>query len=407
MKLFDRIRAFLREEEQDDTNEYEENRSEDANEEIEDEIDTDELHSVRARHALENERKLVQDFCEQLIDVSAHMEEAKREYRIVTEYLSDIQRIEELPISMANELNRTAEQIDTLDKNRQTYIQSENLLPVEQYNMLATYDHEVIDTIKNLNDMEMRDTMLKSDMGHLEGEKEELRYNRLECADKAERLRGIIITILVLFLLTSGGLLAYAVVTKNSVTMYALIIGAVAMIAFAIFYVHYSNLENEIRDTDAKLNRAISLLNKVKVKYINNTNALDYIYEKFDINSAKELEYRWELYNTMVRDEKKYYQTNSELRTLHDTLTAQLTRIGVRDPQVWLKQVGAIADRREMVEIKHGLNVRRQNLRERIATCEKIQDNAKTALRAAVSANAGMESYITEILTPHKIKIEN
>lgn len=407
MKLFDRIRAFLREEEQDDTNEYEENRSEDANEEIEDEIDTDELHSVRARHALENERKLVQDFCEQLIDVSAHMEEAKREYRIVTEYLSDIQRIEELPISMANELNRTAEQIDTLDKNRQTYIQSENLLPVEQYNMLATYDHEVIDTIKNLNDMEMRDTMLKSDMGHLEGEKEELRYNRLECADKAERLRGIIITILVLFLLTSGGLLAYAVVTKNSVTMYALIIGAVAMIAFAIFYVHYSNLENEIRDTDAKLNRAISLLNKVKVKYINNTNALDYIYEKFDINSAKELEYRWELYNTMVRDEKKYYQTNSELRTLHDTLTAQLTRIGVRDPQVWLKQVGAIADRREMVEIKHGLNVRRQNLRERIATCEKIQDNAKTALREAVSANAGMESYITEILTPHKIKIEN
>lgn len=407
MKLFDRIRAFLREEEQDDTNEYEENRSEDANEEIEDEIDTDELHSVRARHALENERKLVQDFCEQLIDVSAHMEEAKREYRIVTEYLSDIQRIEELPISMANELNRTAEQIDTLDKNRQTYIQSENLLPVEQYNMLATYDHEVIDTIKNLNDMEMRDTMLKSDMGHLEGEKEELRYNRLECADKAERLRGIIITILVLFLLTSGGLLAYAVVTKNSVTMYALIIGAVAMIAFAIFYVHYSNLENEIRDTDAKLNRAISLLNKVKVKYINNTNALDYIYEKFDINSAKELEYRWELYNTMVRDEKKYYQTNSELRTLHDTLTAQLTRIGVRDPQVWLKQVGAIADRREMVEIKHGLNVRRQNLRERIATCEKIRDNAKTALRAAVSANAGMESYITEILAPHKIKIEN
>lgn len=407
MKLFDRIRAFLREEEQDDTNEYEENRSEDADEEKEGEIDTDELHSVRARHALENERKLVQDFCEQLIDVSAHMEEAKREYRIVTEYLSDIQRIEELPISMANELNRTAEQIDTLDKNRQTYIQSENLLPVEQYNMLATYDNEVIDTIKNLNDMEMRDTMLKSDMGHLEGEKEELRYNRLECADKAERLRGIIITILVLFLLTSGGLLAYAVVTKNSVTMYALIIGAVAMIAFAIFYVHYSNLENEIRDTDAKLNRAISLLNKVKVKYINNTNALDYIYEKFDINSAKELEYRWELYNTMVRDEKKYYQTNSELRTLHDTLTAQLTRIGVRDSQVWLKQVGAIADRREMVEIKHGLNVRRQNLRERIATCEKIRDNAKTALRAAVSANAGMESYITEILAPHKIKIEN
>lgn len=407
MKLFDRIRAFLREE-PDETNEYDDEDRADAAEETEDEpVDTGEVHSVRARHVLENERKLVEDFCEQLIDSSAHMEEAKREYRIVTEYLSDIQRIEELPISMANELVQTAEQIDRLDKDRQTYIQSENLLPVEQYNLLSTYDSEVVATIKNLNDMEMRDTMLKSDMGHLEGEKEDLKYNRLEYADRAERLRGIIITVLVLFLLTSGGLLAYAVTAKKSVTLYALLTGAVAMIAFAIFYVRYSNLQNEMRDTDAKLNRAISLLNKVKVKYINNTNALDYIYEKYDINSAKELEYRWEMYNTMVRDEKKYYQANSELRVLHDALIAQLTRIGVRDPQVWLKQVGAIVDRREMVEIKHGLNVRRQNLRERIATCEKIQDNARIALRASVAANAGMAGYIRELLAPHKIKIEN
>lgn len=407
MKLFDRIRAFLREE-PDETNEYDDEDRADAAEETEDEpVDTGEVHSVRARHVLENERKLVEDFCEQLIDASTHMEEAKREYRIVTEYLSDIQRIEELPISMANELVQTAEQIDRLDKDRQTYIQSENLLPVEQYNLLSTYDSEIVDTIKNLNDMEMRDSMLKSDMGHLEGEKEDLKYNRLEYTDRAERLRGIIITVLVLFLLTSGGLLAYAVTAKKSVTLYALLTGAVAMIAFAIFYVRYSNLQNEMRDTDAKLNRAISLLNKVKVKYINNTNALDYIYEKYDINSAKELEYRWELYNTMVRDEKKYYQANSELRVLHDALIAQLTRIGVRDPQVWLKQVGAIVDRREMVEIKHGLNVRRQNLRERIATCEKIQDNARIALRASVAANAGMAGYIRELLAPHKIKIEN
>lgn len=407
MKLFDRIRAFLREE-PDETNEYDDEDRADAAEETEDEpVDTGEVHSVRARHVLENERKLVEDFCEQLIDASTHMEEAKREYRIVTEYLSDIQRIEELPISMANELVQTAEQIDRLDKDRQTYIQSENLLPVEQYNLLSTYDSEIVDTIKNLNDMEMRDSMLKSDMGHLEGEKEDLKYNRLEYTDRAERLRGIIITVLVLFLLTSGGLLAYAVTAKKSVTLYALLTGAVAMIAFAIFYVRYSNLQNEMRDTDAKLNRAISLLNKVKVKYINNTNALDYIYEKYDINSAKELEYRWELYNTMVRDEKKYYQANSELRVLHDALIAQLTRIDVRDPQVWLKQVGAIVDRREMVEIKHGLNVRRQNLRERIATCEKIQDNARIALRASVAANAGMAGYIRELLAPYKIKIEN
>lgn len=391
MKLFDRIRRFLREDNADNTNEYSD----------------DNIEKISAGNRTENERQNVRDFCEQLVDSVTHMEEAKTEYRIVTEYLSDIQRIEELPVDMAKKLIDTSEQIVRLDKERQTYVESENLLPPEQYNIMSTYEGDIIDTIKKLNEMEMRDSMLKSDMGHLEGEKEDLKYNRLDDADKIEHLRGIIITILVLFLLTSGFLCIYAFMAKTSVTLYALITGAVAMICFAIFYVRYSNLKREITDTDAKVNRAISLLNKVKVKYINNTNALDYIYAKYDINSSKELEYRYELYNTMVRDEKKYYQANSELRVKREELIKQLDSIGVRDSQVWIKQAEALIDRRELVEIKHGLNVRRQSLRDRMSTCEKIRDNACIALRAAIDDNPGMESYIKDILAPYKIKLDN
>lgn len=391
MKLFDRIRRFLREDNADNTNEYSD----------------DNIEKVSAGNRTENERQNVRDFCEQLVDSVTHMEEAKTEYRIVTEYLSDIQRIEELPVDMAKKLIDTSEQIVRLDKERQTYVESENLLPPEQYNIMSTYEGDIIDTIKKLNEMEMRDSMLKSDMGHLEGEKEDLKYNRLDDADKIEHLRGIIITILVLFLLTSGFLCIYAFMAKTSVTLYALITGAVAMICFAIFYVRYSSLKREITDTDAKVNRAISLLNKVKVKYINNTNALDYIYAKYDINSSKELEYRYELYNTMVRDEKKYYQANSELRVKREELIKQLDSIGVRDSQVWIKQAEALIDRRELVEIKHGLNVRRQSLRDRMSTCEKIRGNACIALRAAIDDNPGMESYIKDILAPYKIKLDN
>lgn len=469
MKLFDRIRAYLQEEDPSEQNEYEEaegtqaeepeeageveeaeetgepeetgkpeetEESEESQEtgkpkrskkskrtkrakkskktkksrqteDIDSEIDIEEIESVHASETAENERKMVQDFCEQLIDVSVHMEEAKKEYHIVTEYLSDIQRIEELPVEMANSLVDTASRIDRLDKDRQSYIQSENLLPVEQYNIFAAYDGEVIDSIKKLNDMEMRDSMLKSDMGHLEGEKEDLKFMRVEYADKVERLRGGIITILVLFLLTIGVLLAYALMTKASITLYALILGAVAMTSFAIFYVRYIDWTNMIRDTDAKVNRAISLLNKVKVKYINNMNAMDYIYAKYSVHSCKELEYQYEQYNIMVRDEQKYYQANNELRVLHEKLISDLTRIGVHDPRVWLNQVDAIVDRREMVEIRHGLIQRRQNLRSRMETCEKIRSNACTALRAAAAGNPGMERFIKELLSPHKVKVEN
>ncbi|MBE5946134.1 MAG: hypothetical protein E7259_04205 [Lachnospiraceae bacterium] len=334
------------------------------------------------------------------------MQEIQREYKIVTSYLTDIQRIEELPIDMANNLIDTANHIERFDKSRQTYLQSENLLPMDQYNNLAALEDDVTETIKRLYELEMRDSMLKNDMGYLEGEKEDLRYMRGENTDTIVRIRSVNITVLILFMFTMFILCIYAITTKNSIIMPLLITGTIAVVSFAISYVRYMDLKTEIRDIDAKVNRAISLLNKVKVKYINNTNTLDYIYEKYGVNSCKELEYQWEQYNTMVRDAKRYIQANAEFKGHCDRLVKSLAAIGVEDPYVWPKQTNAIIDRREMVEIKHGLIVRRQKLRERMETCAKIKDNAQTALRAAVAVDAGMETYITESLNTYGINIK-
>ncbi|MBQ8413299.1 MAG: hypothetical protein IJX12_06820, partial [Lachnospiraceae bacterium] len=101
-----------------------------------------------------------------------------------------------------------------------------------------------------------------------------------------------------------------------------------------------------------------------------------------------------------------YMHANKGFKNHCDELVDIMTKIGVNDPLVWPKQTNAIIDRREMVEIKHSLNVRRQKLRERLVTCEKIRDNAYVALRAAVAANPGMENYITDMLKPYNITID-
>lgn len=370
-------------------------------------VSPDILQALNGKAAASGDRDTVKDFCEQLIDVSYHMEDMKREYQVVTGYLTDIQRIEELPVNIANDIIDTARKIEMLDKSRQTYLQSENLLPMEQYNRIASLESGITDTIKNLNEMEMRDSMLKSDMGHLEGEKEDLRYMRNEYSERILRLRGILITILVIFLITSVTLFSAAMVTKSNMTLYALIVGVIAVIAFAVSYVRYIDLKTDIREADAKIKRAVSLLNKVKVKFINNTNTLDYIYEKYGVNSSKELEYQWQQYNTMVRDARKYSQANSDFRVYCDELVDKLARVGLTDPLVWPKQTNAIIDRREMVEIKHGLNLRRQKIRGKMATCDKIKVNAETALRAAITANPGMESYIAEMLSSYNLKLDS
>ena len=361
--------------------------------------------STHPKHGILDERQAVQDFCEQLVDVTNHMEEIKTEYRIVTNYLTDIQRIEELPIEAAEDINATAQMILQLDADRQAYLESEKLLPLEQYNTMAAYEDEVFDTIKKLNEMEMQDSMLKSDMGHLEGEKESLKYVRADDADRIERLRGVIITILVLFMLTSIGLFVYAASAKKAVTLYALAVGAFAVVAFAIAYARYVDIRKEVRESEAKLNRAISLLNKVKVKYINNVNTMEYIYRKYGVNSCKELEYRNELYQKMVRDEKRFDRADNDLRVQQERLEKKLDRIGVRDTGVWLSQVHAFVERSELTGIKQALMERRRNLSNRMTISEKIRDNACTALRAALADNPGMEEVINESLSPHNIAV--
>ena len=366
-----------------------------------------ELKSVKATRKSDNEKAVVKDVCEQLVDVSYHMEDMKQEYKVVTDYLVDIQRIDELPIQMANDIIDTAKSIELLEKDKQKYLASENLLSMEQYNRLAMYEDDIVKTVKELNDMEMRDGLLKSDMGYLEGEKEDLEYLRDEYADGITRIRGIMIGVFLVCFIAMGALLLYALTKRESVTVYALGVGALLMLAFAISYAKYMDYSSDIKDIDAKHKKAISLLNKVKVKYINNVNAIDYLYEKYNVNSCKELEYQWEQYNTMVSDALKYSRANKDLRFFKEQLIEKLKKIGVNDAEVWTRQTNAIIDRREMVEITHSLNVRRQKLREKLATCDKIKNNATTALKAAIEEKPELKAYVAEILESYRLSLEN
>lgn len=360
---------------------------------------------VRETVSSNSERKTVGDFCEQLVDVSYHMDDMKREYKIVTDYLVDIQRIEELPMQMAQEIIQTAKDIEQLDSSRSTYQQSENLLSMEQYVTMERLEEQVPETIKNLLDMEVRDSMLKNDMGYLEGEKEDLKYARVEDTDQAYRIRGVVITVLIAFLLTIMSLLLVSVIAKINVVLPSCIIATVAVGIFVACFLRYNTLTANVRETDAKLKRAVSLLNKVKVKYINNTNTMDYIYEKYGVNSAKELEYIWEQYNRMKRDARKYNKASEDYRMYCDKLISQLADAGLSDPLVWPKQTSALIDRREMVEIKHGLNVRRQTIREKVASSEKLCEAAKAALHQAIANNPGIEGYIKELLAGYNLSL--
>ena len=65
-------------------------------------------------------------------------------------------------------------------------------------------------------------------------------------------------------------------------------------------------------------------------------------------------------------DEEALAANKEELARLKTNLETLIAGYGVKDVNIWTCQTKALLDNREMVEVRHGLNTRRQKLRNQI-----------------------------------------
>ena len=145
----------------------------------------------------------------------------------------------------------------------------------------------------------------------------------------------------------------------------------VATIAFA--FVIAALILNEARKnridmviTEKKCSRAVFLSNRVKIKYVNNVRTLDYMSHKYQVRNATELEFVFGQYRKAKREWARQRESTIRLNENNQILMQELQRLGIRDREIWFAQAKALVDPKEMVEVRHDLNVRRQKLREQL-----------------------------------------
>lgn len=76
----------------------------------------------------------------------------------------------------------------------------------------------------------------------------------------------------------------------------------------------------------------------------------------------------------------------------------QLDRHEVSDTEVWLVQTYAILDDREMVEIRHDLNQRRQKLREQIRYNTEVKEDYEKQIREVAGSSENGSEIVEEVL---------
>lgn len=344
--------------------------------------------------------------CDQIVDATYQMEDLRVEYEMVTSYFTDIQTIEELPQNVRKELTDIAKKIAFLENETSQFLHGDDRISDENFRMIQSLEKELTQIFGQLKDLEDMDMKIKRDMKHLEAEKNTQEYLQDSIEHRQSKLRMFMIafgTISVLLVIT---LSVIGILADVSLIIPILIILLVVAAMAALCVVTFRNLSYEYKMSELRENCAINLMNKVKIKFINNTSTLDYLYSKYNIKSLRELEYLYEQYLLMVDEVRKYQKTAGNLREYSDALTKLLFSHGIKDPDIWAKQSIALVDSREMVEVKHSLNVRRQKLREQIAYNEELRLTGLKNIKELLKLNPELRAQVKKELEIYHINLQ-
>lgn len=310
-------------------------------------------------------RNYVIDICEQMIDISREMDEVRREYDQVTNYLNDIQIVEGLGGEQKKQLEEISTQVSKLINVRNDYMNAEKKISDETFNQMQELEKEVPSIIRRLMDNEKYLDAIKRDLNRLAAEKIEWSVLRHERQEEQEALRKMSTILLIVF-----GAVAIIVAVLSVMLDWKMlplfIVAFLATLSGSYIVLRMQDCEKDIRKCDVNQNHTITLENRVKIKYVNIKNAVDYTCRRFHVNNSRELIYNYEQYQEASKEREKFKNVNEDLEYFNNRLVRILRGLNLYDAKIWLNYANAVIDPKEMVELKHDYFSRRQSLRNRI-----------------------------------------
>lgn len=317
-------------------------------------------------HNKELRQTYIQGCLDKMADASKELENLNFEYNMVTSYLKDMEEIEALPEKEAEELKECAKRVELLQGSKDAYMGRARKISEEQYNQMERVIDEVEDGISKLHDAEDYQELIKKDLGRLEGEKHAHLYRKSEVMGIIADTRGMAVICAVAFGLCMMLLLALQFLLEMDAQIGYMVSAGAAAVALTVIFLKHMDAKHELKRVELGINKLILLQNKVRIRYVNNTNLLEYLYLKFQVNGADELEKLVKYYYEEKEEREKFRKAELDLDYNEQELLNILKRYQLSAPAIWLHQTEAILDHKEMVEIRHNLIIRRQSLRRRM-----------------------------------------
>ena len=328
------------------------------------------LNEINRIDEWDNPQKIahyILDSCEQIIALIKQVQAQGAEIDVLTGYMQDILTIRRLPDRTKEDLYLVAKNIEELDKSRKNYEGASPPLTDEQYMMMHEDEDSIPDVIDRMQDNELYQSREEKNMHALEAQKSEYEIERDQTLGSLRLLKRITLLMALTFM---SFLILFFILEQNvsvDISSYMVILLFATAIGIFVIFLRSMHLNRKKRELLRAMNKTISMLNVVRMKYANVTRAITYEQEKFNITTAAELNYLWDRYMEMVRARNQYFKDNDDYEYFILRLDRILSKIELNDKSIWTKQVAAIAHSDVMDKLYHAINLRRQKVKTRMS----------------------------------------
>lgn len=343
-------------------------------------------------------KQYVESCCGQIVEAEKRINEVKQEYHMINSYISDVQIIDSLPKQQKVILENMAKRIIVFNRDREECGKSMGQLTVSQYNYISGNAKEIKEMIDTLSKDEEYCQAVRTDMRYLEGEKLGLKLEMKDIKRRIESMAKLARITFVIFLTLLFVIWVYYYYTGQDVTyMLYGVVGAGMISVAMIFGIHQRSLR-DVKYVEVRLNKAITMLNKLKLKYVNVASRLEYMYEKYEVKSSRQMIKMWNTYVGEENKKKVYAKTSKKLLETEESLMTQLSALGIKDASVWISQTEALVDKGEMKKLKNKLEKRREKVKSTLDYNMDVLEKSKIAIKDFINNNKKYAKEIADIV---------
>ncbi|MBR4208179.1 MAG: hypothetical protein K5987_06075 [Lachnospiraceae bacterium] len=339
---------------------------------------------------------------ERMEEASIRTDRNKDEYDAVTSLLVDMEEIDSMDVEKRLKVTELAGDIERLEKARRDLVYESGLMEEERIEELERMGDKIPEGISRMREAEDYRKLVLRDLKRLDSERAATRYREKEDRIILENSRGIALICVAAMSVCIGILILLRFKFEMDVRWGYLIISAMGAITLTGLFVRHMDAARDLKRLRKLENRLIVLQNTVKIRYVNNTKLLSYMYMKYSVESSEELAQDWETYNSEIGARIKDRKLSAELTDAYRLLMQTLDAAGIRDTDVWTRQTGALLDPREMVEVRHSLIARRQKLREQLEYNKEVAENEGKRIKEMAAAFPEYSDEIAEMVKRYR-----